>query len=895
MTLREALGIVRLMIERGVSREVAIENPAIPEEFRQQIRETLAQEENITLEPVRMLVAVPRRDGWLRHIDRSGWHYWPTLREYLLGVKGWSIADVRSLDEVTDRTLGQLAPPSAEQFDIRGLVLGHVQSGKTANFTALIAKAADVGYRLIVVLSGIDNGLRRQTQIRLKRELIGYTDNRSGSVHLPPLGRQWHEFTREDLDGDFRPGYANHAALQGSQPVLLVVKKNGSVLRRLLRWLDDAPEDVRRTIPLLVIDDEADQASVDTRGTYQTEDETLPDDYEEPSVINGLIRDLFRRFQRRAYVVYTATPFANILIPHDTFDPGVENDLYPRDFIVDLPKPDHYFGAEELFGRFDPVAGQHIGGLDVIRNVTDEDLHLLERGELPTSVEMAIIDFVLAGAARAHRGQDSLPATMLLHISHLIVEQQRMADLVRQRFSELRDEWRYQRRHGIRERLQTRWEDEFRPVTRASHLERDVPFEQIELHIGPFFESVQVRVVNSTTGAVLDYEREPGLKAIAVGGNRLSRGLTLEGLLISYFVRRSVMYDTLMQMGRWFGYRSGYEDLTRIYTTAELAGWFSDLAFVEHRLREDLEVYENQGMTPRQVGMRIWQHPAMQVTSPLKRRFAAATIISQSYSFTLEQTFKFPLCRLDDLAVQAEINQQAVRELFAGLGEPQWESKGPVWSDVSVNSVIEFLQRYTVDAQARNISLPLICAYIVRQTERGELVRWTVAVRGRASSNQRLGSIDWGIPGNPIWQISRRRLQLTESLGVITSPGDEAVGLNSEARLRMQDIMNRGVLPDNIVSWRIRSNQRVISENVAARAVRLPTDGLLLLYPISKYSGYSTDDTGIQGSGRRPLFDNPEDPRARDLIGLAISFPQSNHAQQVEAYLEGTVGWRPVE
>lgn len=874
MTFFEALGIVRLMIASGIPREVAIENPVVPPEFKRQIQETLAEEENITLEPARMLVATQHRDDWLRHIDRSGWYYWLRLREYLLGVKGWSIADVRSLDEVTDRTLGQLDPPSNEQFDIRGLVLGYVQSGKTANFTALIAKSADVGYRLVVVLSGIDNGLRRQTQIRLKRELVGYADNRTGAVRLPPLGRQWHEFTREDLSGDFQPGFANHAALQGSQPVLLVVKKNGPVLRRLLRWLDDAPEEVRRTIPLLVIDDEADQASVDTRGSYQTEDEPLPDDYEGPSVINRLIRNLLRRFQRSAYVAYTATPFANILIPHDTFDPQVENDLYPKDFIVDLPKPDRYFGAEELFGRFDPLAGEQVGGLDVIRDVTDEDLHSLEQGALPASFETAMIDFVLAGAARAQRGHGSLPATMLLHVSRLVVEQQRMADLVSQRFSEFRDEWRYQRSRGIRERLQTRWDGEFRRVTRARHVERDVSFEQIEPHVGPFFEAVQIRVVNSATGAVLDYDREPGLKAIAVGGNRLSRGLTLEGLLISYFVRRSVMYDTLMQMGRWFGYRSGYEDLTRIYTTPELAGWFSDLAFVEYQLREDLEIYENQELTPREVGSRIWQHPTMQVTSPLKRRFASTTIISQTYSEQLAQTFKFPLRRLDDLAVQAEENLLAVREFLTRLGTPRWDDKGPVWSEAPSDVILDFLRRYSVDAQARSISPLLMCAYIERQVELGELIRWIIAVRGRENQDRTIGEASWGISGGHIWQLSRSRLRDTDSVGVITSPGDEAVGLSLEAQSKMHEYLQQGV-----------------TENRAARRARPPQEGLILLYPISKRSGYDLPPD----ARRRPLYENPEDPRARDLIGMAISFPPSAHPQQVEAYLEGTVGWRPVE
>ena len=794
MTLPEAIGLVRLMIDRGIPREAAIENPAIPPELRQEISETLDREDNITLEPARMILAEPNRDEWLRQVDRSAWYYWPTLREYLLGTKNWSSTVVRSLDEITDRILGQLAPPTEERFDVRGLVLGFVQSGKTANYTALAAKAADVGYRLIIVLSGIDNGLRRQSQVRLKRELVGYIDNRPGTVRLPPLGQQWHEFTTDDINGDFRPGFANHAALQGSQPVLLVVKKNGPVLRRLLRWLDEAPEEVRRTIPLLMIDDEADQASVDTRGSYQTEDKEIPDDYVGPTVINGRIRELLHKFQRRAYVAYTATPFANILIPHDTFDPQVANDLYPKDFIVDLPKPDGYFGAEELFGRLDP-SGEDVTGLDIIRDVPDEDLRALDEGLIPHSLETALIDFVLAGAARAQRGQGDLPATMLLHVSRLVVDQQRIAAIVRLRFSEFRDEWRYQRQHGIRDRLQHRWDAEFRPLTQTMRGSNENSFEAIEPHIGPFFEAVaqNVREINSATGEVLDYEREPALKAIAVGGNRLSRGLTLEGLLVSYFVRRSGMYDTLMQMGRWFGFRGGYEDLTRIYTTAELSGWFSDLAFVEHRLRQDIRVYEEQGLTPYQVGMRIWQHPAMQVTSPLKRRFSSSTTISQSYSFALEQTFKFPLRRPQHLASQAEANLQTTREFLSRIGAPQWlDKKGPVWLSLDAEAIVNFLRQFQLDTEARSVSIPLISSYIERQVELGELMRWTVAVRGRESRDPQLGEADWGRFIRPIFQISRTRIQETDSLGVITDPDDESVGLPSDALERMNKLWKKG-------------------------------------------------------------------------------------------------------
>lgn len=878
MNFEQALALVRLMMDHGVSREDAINNQVIADSYRERIRETLNRDENIILEPARFIISGERRDEWLRQIDRQDWHYWPSLRTFLLGLKGWTPAAVRSLDETTDRTLAQLEHPAADQFDIRGLVVGYVQSGKTANYTALIAKAADVGYRLIIVLAGIDNGLRRQTQIRLNKELVGYADHRIGSVRLPPMGRQWHQFTTEDIGGDFRPGFANPGALQGTQPVLLVIKKNGTVLRRLHTWLDSAPEDVRQTLPVLLIDDEADQASVDTRGTYQAEGEPIPEDYEEPSVINGLIRDLLRKFQRKVYIAYTATPFANILIPHDTFDPTSQNDLYPKDFVVDLPKPDGYFGSEELFGRFDITTGTEVEGLDVIRRVPVSEFEELSHGSLPATLENAMIDFVLAGAARAHRGNGSSPATMLIHGSHLVLKQMEMFGLVNSRFSELRDEWRYQRNHGILTRLTERWENEFRPIITAYHLDRDVPFTQIEPFIGQFLESVIVQVINSYTGTVLDYEREPGLKAIAVGGNRLSRGLTLEGLLVSYFVRATTSYDTLMQMGRWFGFRAGYEDLTRIYMTNELAGWFGILAMVEYELRQDIQVYESQNITPLQLGTRIIQHPAMLVTSRLKQRYAQPIVVEQSYSNKVLQTIRFPFDRPDDLIPLLDTNMEVTRSLISNLGEPHdGDVHEPIWLNISPDRILEYLERYQVDEEARNISLPLICAFIRKQNEIGELVNWTIGIKGRGESDRLLREIDLGL-NRMIPMMSRTRLRSDpNSLGVVTEPGDELTGLTSEQLERLNQIRQSG--------------EREIGINPASREVRDPTNGLLLIYPISRFSGYNRTPS----RNRIPIYENPEDQNSRDLICLAVSFPHSARGQKIYGeYLVGSVGWRPI-
>src|ERR1051325_547798 len=425
--------------------------------------------------------------------------YWQAFRDFLIAVKGWDVNSVGSIDEETDKILRQLADPATPHFDVRGLVLGYVQSGKTANFTALISKAVDVGYRLIVVLSGTDNGLRRQTQIRLNRELVGYADNRPRAVPLPPPGRQWHQFTNEEPSGDFDAGRVNYAALQGTQPVLLVMKKNSARLRRLHEWLDNAPSAVEQTLPLLVIDDEADQASVDVRGTRLSQAPDPDDDYDDPTIINGHIRRLLDRFERTAYVAYTATPFANVLIPHDNdYHPEYGSDLYPKDFVIALPKRDGYFGAEEFFGRFDLATEADTSGMNVIRSVPDADLLALDQGTLPDGLKTAIIDFVLAGAARRQRGSGEEAATMLIHTSSRQDEHTWLARAIREHLAEIVNEWRYQREH-IEPRLRQRWETEFRPVTQAVDAPRDVPFDQLVEHVGVFFESIRqsIREVNS--------------------------------------------------------------------------------------------------------------------------------------------------------------------------------------------------------------------------------------------------------------------------------------------------------------------------------------------------------------------------------------------------------------
>ena len=248
--------------------------------------------------------------------------YWPDLESYI-ERRGWDRPTIDSIDQASTKILSYLPHPGAGQFNTKGLVLGYVQSGKTANYTAVMAKAADVNYKLFIILSGLHNNLRSQTQRRLQREL----------VNLNP--EDWYTLT--SIDRDFRQiGNATaFLSARSGQKVLCVVKKNASVLRRLRSWLSGASEEALRDCPVLVVDDEADQASVNTARNLEYR-----------STINNLIVEILGFLPKSAYVGYTATPFANVLI-----DPSSIEDLYPRDFIVDLPKPDNYFGPEKIFGR----------------------------------------------------------------------------------------------------------------------------------------------------------------------------------------------------------------------------------------------------------------------------------------------------------------------------------------------------------------------------------------------------------------------------------------------------------------------------------------------------------------------------------------------------------------
>ena len=863
----------------------------VPPAAQAAVRELHQQQATQQIQRVRGVSAEGGPKAWFDEWDPANGYYWTRQRQYLLDQIGRSPEAVEATDDDSDRVLSYLEDPRAggpDVFGTRGLVIGNIQSGKTENFSALIAKAADLGFQVIIVLSGVHNGLRQQTQRRLERELG--LENVTPGVGLPEHGRRWNNPTTADLYGDFDPGTSDPSILQGNEKVIFIVKKWHTVLDKLVRFIRDA--DAPAQLPVLVIDDEADQASINTGGNRQPLDQLIDadeppvnlDEEIDPSTTNRLIRDLLGLFPRVAYVAYTATPFANVLIDHTAEDREVYEDLYPKDFMLALfPRPG-YVGASDLFGR-DTLDGTPEGardGLDVIRLIPDPDVPMVTpQGVLaefvpsvPPSLEQAIVDWLLATGGLLARAEGDHPSAMLIHVHQRTDVQNALAPQVAEVVRRLRNDWRYDRDGPLRREMRARWNDDFRAVTRRIDADRDIPFKAIEEHIDRLLkDGVPVLALNSRTEDVLDYEQDPNIKAVLIGGNRLSRGMTLEGLTVSYYVRETPYMDTLLQMGRWFGYRQWYADLTRLWTTSTLASWFRDIALREEELREQIMQAELERLSPLQVGYRIRSHPAMMVTA--QNKMGAGRQERLSYAGRMIQTTRF---RLHE-RVWLEENFAATRDLLGGLGAPREDPTGiPLWRDVPWENVHEFLRRYRTVQDRTSFDADAAANYLVAQVHHDELLQWSVAIAEQARRVDRLGPVDFAVANlREVNAISRTRLETDRnSIGVLTNPaesggatrqGDEEIGLSDEQILRARQ------------EFGDKKYERIRD---ALLAQRPPQEGLLIIYPISRHS----EPRGRSGK-RLALFDNPDQDGAT-VIGVAMGFPPSDSEATIE-YVGGSV------
>lgn len=861
---------------------------------------------------------------WLVSARKKDWRYWQRNREWQERKLSNTMLD--KLDQSTDMVLSLLEDPRRDDpWDRRGLVVGHVQSGKTSHYTGLICKAADAGFKIIIVLAGMHNNLRSQTQVRLDEGFLGYEtkpiaeDIRIigvGEIDSDPAIRPNFATNRSDK-GDFSTAAAKNLGITPEErPWLFVVKKNKTVLERLLRWIrnhvanavDEHGNKIVTNLPLLIIDDEADHASVDT-GEQVFDSEGKPDEEHQPKAINRLIRRILHSFTRKAYVGYTATPFANIFIHERGVTREDGPDLFPSSFIHNLAAPDNYVGPAKVFGLGDEVDK----GLPLIRLIFDNsdaeggngwmpqrhrNGHMpLHDGndEMPPSLQEAIQAFILSCSIRYLRGQQNEHCSMLVHVTRFNSVQQCVSKQIDNYVRHLRQ--RITRRIGSEEALQglnNLYERDFLPTSNTfSNEYQDVlpiinpTWNEISGILPDVLSDIQVRMINGTAKDALDYSEHEGagLKVIAIGGDKLARGLTLEGLCVSYFLRASKMYDTLMQMGRWFGYRPGYLDICRLYITSELAEWFRHITEAAQELREEFDLMAASGSTPREYGLKVQSHPVLMVTSRLKMR--SARNLQLSFSGSLLETTTF----FRDTDVLKK-NLAAVKLLASLIGTPKevdpkrvrngsrQEWKGYLWDKVSATDIIDFLQSYKTHPEVYKVNSPLLAEFIKSMNSEAELTQWHVVfIGGGEGAKLDLGN---GLQLDMLKRGMRRPYENNRySIGRLISSRDETIDLDETAwnaalaltregkidSVNKQSSKEKPNVPNGIATRKIRGFG---SDGIAAH----PERGVLFVYAIDPLMD------------REAKFQDGTPP----VIAFAISFPGSNSGLKVE-YKVNNVLW----
>jgi hypothetical protein len=890
-----------------IAEVVRAETAALPDvtddERRAVIADIEAREQIGIGRTTRLKDTVDHVDWYFGQRRGEGRLFYERYAGFLHQSEGWGSGLLAALDESTDAVMELLEDPHRSgSWDRRGLVLGHVQSGKTANYAGLLCKAADAGYRLLIVLAGMHNVLRLQTQLRLDRDFLGYRSTSVGS----PEGFTWvgvglldrrpraDFLTTRNANGDFNRAAADRAGIAPeSRPLLLVVKKNGRILENLNAWVGDflVPRGDTKEIPLLVVDDEADQASVDT-GEQDFVD-GVPDPEYEPKRVNGEIRRLLKSFDKSAYVAYTATPFANVLV-HDqraTDEHGA--DLFPRSFIINLPQPSSYVGPVEVFGieRPDRSSGAM---LDAFREVDQQREGWMpqdhDRTHVPTfdgaerippSLEEAIMAFVLVGAARRARGQLGRHNSMLVHVS-------RFKDLHRAVHSQV-DEWFTGFRRKIRyspakvtQRLSDLWHGDFIPSSAESLANGFDPrapmptWDEVRAQLVEVCDRIKVVVVNMDSLEPLDYEAysDTGLNVIAVGGDKLSRGLTLEGLSVSYFLRASRMYDSLMQMGRWFGYRPGYVDFCRLYTTDDLRLHYRHVATAAEELREQLDHMQALGETPERYGLRIQSHPLLLVTARNKMRYTNEYSVSFAGQGKIQTVF-------DRSPVVIKSNAARTAEFLDRLGAPAGQARTVdlpdgskanwsgrlVWRGVTGVDVATWLRSLHFAPESYDVSGVRMAEYIDAQLAIGELTDWTVAlaVSGKGGT-MRLGSREVRTTRRKVLDREGRATRKDRYVvGTILDPWDESIDLDPPQFVAALELTNRARTEKGLDPETRPAGQ-------AIRAVR----------------GKGWQEAGVVGDPRRGLvIVYPLDPAepAIDvdvpIVGVVVSFPESHNARAV--------------
>ena len=879
-------------------------------------------------DPSRHVPWLPSKKGSIQ------WRFWNRYMTYLERDFGMAPTVVNNLHDLTDMILERIEEPARDgPWDRRGMVVGSVQSGKTANYIGLINKAVDAGYKLVIILAGIHSNLRAQTQLRVDEGVLGFDTKKTrklnnesqwvGVGNVPGDRPIIHSLTSSHEKGDFSKKMAETIGVMlGGDPVVLVVKKNSRLLGNLITWFlhvagsEDLETGKRNVphVPLLLIDDEADNASINVKDK-QGRDVTKA----EVSAINEKIRLILKSFSKSAYVGYTATPFANIFINPQAETPTLGSDLFPASFIINVNPPSNYVGPAKVFGLDGDIdAGIPAqDGIDIVREIDDYAAASAfpprhKKGhiptELPTSLKRAIRCFILACAARRARGQGNKHNSMLVHVTRFVDVQNYVVHLVRDEVLALQRRIEFgdgSRTPSVRSELRELWETEFVPVSQALGEDAGpaLTWEQVNDELHSATSKFVILPINGFAKEALDYKEYEveGRNVVAVGGDKLSRGLTLEGLSISYFLRTSRMYDTLMQMGRWFGYRPGYLDLCRLFTTGLLADWYRHIALADAELRREFDYMVAAGLTPEQYGLRVRTHPGgMTITALNKMCHAQKQRLS--WDGVLVQTTRLPKG-----PSQINANVSAVKALLFPLGLPQAGSglEPRLWLGVEAKQIIQFLESLQFPPESSKASGHQVAAYIRQQAGKSdaELDCWTVVLVSNSQANSanqrdtfgpRIGLVKRTPESQRAESFALRNANilspLDESLDLaqISLTESEIEQLKAKSHLKaelealkadpgrsLRDVALE-ITRTRIASARLKGSETTdVPNGRVVREVRAKRRGLLLIYPVI------APET-VPGKDGRPDERTTLDSNGPPIIGVAISFPTSDTATKVE-------------
>lgn len=832
-------------------------------------------------------------DAKIPEDDLSSWQ----LYKQKLRDNNFSEDSILNIEKSSYEILRGLTMDQSKTGPVKGLVMGNVQSGKTANMAGLMAMAADNGFNYFIILSGVIENLRKQTEKRLHDDMKGTDKNRrSGYLNWTPVenpslrdNTSKHNLSNFNLSPNSRDRY------------FTVCLKNKSRLRDLKNWLLD-DKNQAKNLKILIIDDEADQASINTKNMNNIED---ANDEEQYTAINKLIRNLVNEpsFGGMNYISYTATPYANVL------NETSRDSLYPRNFITLLEPSEDYIGPKQIFGTEEPEKSPKV---DIVLEIPDKDAEIvkeIQKGHgddpLPNSFKKSINWFLLSVAAIRSTGYKK-PLSMLVHTSFKIDHHEIIAEKIQNYLEHIKDNF-----DSFITNFEELYKSESANLTKQTFINNmsnystpdtvpELPewtsvlkeLEYIfELKNNDFVSHIQIgdegqlkyhtgihlAIDNSRTKASNQHVRlvypsknnlpEKAPAFIVVGGNTLSRGLTLEGLTTTYFLRTTNQADTLMQMGRWFGYRKGYELFPRVWLDRKAFERFTFLSQMNEELRDEIRNYsseEGHGQTPTDIAPKIKNSPnraLIRITANNKSQ--ASKPVEFDFRGFNSQTIYF---EKDEEQLTENLN--TTEEFLNQLDTPEIDRNLMIWRNVDNLTVKDFLEKYNVcSSDIKMSTIPALINWLKEND--AELNNWSVVLSSIGDINETASEKNgWTIHGySPKSVIRTRRKknsneQIT-SIGSLRNPSD----LLAEFKKQLPKEEKSSAQTEKVQELR--------------REYGYGDTPQLLIYRISKGDKENLIKKNKNGQSDREPLDFPE-----DLIGINIMIPGFTKNKNLATYIQ---------